>query len=64
MESHKSCGKNGVKDTILTNFVSDIWKRFVVVQPLSGVLLFATLWTVALQAPLSSTISLSLLNVL
>ena len=33
-----------------------------VVQPLSGVLLFATLWTVALQAPLSSTISQSLLK--
>ena len=62
VESHKSCGKNGVKDTILTNFVSDIWERSVAVWSLSGALLFGTPWTVAPQAPLSSTISQSLLK--
>ena len=36
----------------------------IVVQLLSHVQLFVTPWTVAHQAPLSSTISLSLLNVL
>ena len=41
-----------------------MYRQFVVVavQPLSHVQLFVTQWTVAYQAPLSSTISRSLLK--
>ena len=38
------------------------WQHDVVIQPLSRVWLFATLWTAACQAPLSSTICWSLLK--
>ena len=40
----------------------NVYDSFVIVQQLSHVQLFATPWTVACQAPLSSTISQSLLR--
>ena len=40
------------------------WQHDVVIQPLSRVWLFATLWTAACQAPLSSTLCQSLLKLM
>ena len=42
----------------------DKWGSFVVVQPLGHVQFISTPWTAALQAPLSSTVSQSLLKFL
>ena len=42
----------------------DKWGSFVVVQPLGHVRFISTPWTAALQAPLSSTVSQSLLKFL
>ena len=47
-----------------TSYCIFVWVRVVVVQSLSCVWVFATPWTAALQASLSSTISQSLLKVM
>ena len=62
---HSTCSRKKYLVYINTNICMVVSKHrhnIVIVQSLSCVWLFATLWTIARQAPLSSTVSRSLLK--
>ena len=62
--NEKDLGLNSTLNSPLSLQLWPVIKMLVVVQPLSCVWLFVTLWTAACQASLSFTISLSLLKLM